>query len=118
MTTRINNALRYEFLIPVKVAQLSAEDTAEVFVQVANKHIKYTGQNGECIDTYMRIDRNDDGTVNYFHYWLYHEGKMFKAGSGGYIPKLHPQREQILEFELKHFDPKGQYKLKNDEEEN
>lgn len=112
MTFFMRRRLHEEFLIPVKLTALSPEETAEVFVGVANKHVVYLGNN-LGLDSYVRIDREADGKVTYFHYWVYHEGEMCKAGSGGYIPLLHQKSEQILEFELKHFDPKGQHKLKD-----
>lgn len=91
-------------MVPPVFRMLDDAEVAEVFARKANGEVQYKGTlNGlSSGEIYYRLDRAEDGTALYFHYWLMIEGKMLKVGSGGYIPDLHQDpKEQLKEFSLK-----------------
>lgn len=83
-----------------EIKTLTDVEIAEVFAEVANKTIKFKLNRRDC-DIYHKIDRNPEP---YFHYWVFNQGRMYKIGSGGYIPDLHPLEEKLFEFRMKTFD--------------
>lgn len=101
MDAHIKYVLNNKYMTPIKYDYVSAEGTAEVFVEVANKTIKYNGCHVAGMDIYCRVDRDENGISTYFHYWAFLKGEMVKIGSGGYIPVFHSPNECVGEFELK-----------------
>jgi hypothetical protein len=88
---------------PVQVTELTAEEIAVVFAEVANKKIEYKGH-GHVVgaDVYSAREKLTDRM--HFHYWMYDRGRMWKVGSGGYILDLHlAEEERLYEFPLKSF---------------
>lgn len=85
----------------VNCVLLTPEEVANIFSEVANKSINYE-KNDFCMDIYTKIDINNDihNTIYGFHYWIHYQGRMWKIGSGGYIPLLHKKEYQLVEFDL------------------
>jgi hypothetical protein len=83
-------------MFPVKITRMDAHEMSQVFARLATGgDVVYNG-NVKLNDVYCKIDVDEEGMSTYFHYWLYHNGVMSKAGSGGYIAMLHTKPQEIV----------------------
>lgn len=98
----------------VQVKECTKEEMAIVFNEHAKNNIKFAGCTASSMSVYYKTDKlNDNGPVINFHYWGFMEGRMFKIGSGGYIPDLHTKpEEKLYEFYIKTFDVKEMKEMK------